>query len=156
MATKATNTRVHEGRDKLPGPSNTALRHRTDIAKCISGIVTGACCFFVRRVLRPPSTQCWPLLYDCEWPELGPRPAGDAFTAISTASVTCWSRAKRAVCTYSLRPRGRPKPQGQAYFPPCTRGGFPRASCPAARVWLAYVHGVTGSHYRLSSVYSPA
>jgi hypothetical protein len=87
---------VHEGRDKLPGPSNTALIHRTDmIAKHISGIVTCASCFCVRRVLRPPSPHSpgWPLLHACDWLELGPRPAGDAFTAINTISFTCCLRA---------------------------------------------------------------
>jgi hypothetical protein len=64
---------VHEGRHKLPGPSNTALVHRTDmIAKQISGIVTGACCFCVRRVLMPhPRTRhagyCYMLVAGSIW-----------------------------------------------------------------------------------------
>jgi hypothetical protein len=53
MVTTAARKRAHEGRDKLPGPSSTALVHRTGmIAKHISGIVTGACCFCVHRVLQ--------------------------------------------------------------------------------------------------------
>jgi hypothetical protein len=49
---------VREGRDKLPGPSNTALIHRTEMtAKYICGIVTGACCFSAHRVLRPSSAH---------------------------------------------------------------------------------------------------
>ena len=109
-------------------------------------------------VLKPPSTlsACWPLLHTCDWLKLSPRPARDALTAISTISFTCWSRHKRAMSTYSLRSRVRPRPQGQAYFPPCRRGGFLRASRPAAHVQLAYVDAFTCSHHRLSSVYSPA
>jgi hypothetical protein len=138
-ATKAARRRVHEGRDKLPGVSNTALAHCTDIIA--KYIVTGACRFSVHRVLRPPSAHsaCLPLLHAWEWVKLGARPAGDAATALSTISSTRWWRAKWAMCTYSLRSRVRPRPQGQACFPPCTRGGFLRASCPAARMKLAYV-----------------
>jgi hypothetical protein len=55
---------------------------------------------------------------------------------------------------YRVRSRGRPRPQGQACFPSCTRGGFLRASCPAAHVQLAYLDALTCSHHRLSSVYS--
>jgi hypothetical protein len=109
-------------------------------------------------VLRPPSTHsaCWLLLHTCDWLKLSPRPARDALTAISTISFTCWSRHKRAMCIYSLRSRGRPRPQGQAYLPPCTRGGFLRVSCPTAHVQLAYLEALTCSHHRSSSVYSPA
>jgi hypothetical protein len=52
--------------------------------------------------------------------------------------------------TYSLRSRGRSRPQGQAYFPPCTRGGFLRASCPVAHVQLVYSDACTCAHHRLS------
>jgi hypothetical protein len=109
-------------------------------------------------LLRPPSTHsaCWLLLHTCDWLELSPRPARDALTAIRTISFTCCSRHKRAMCMYSLRSHGRPRPQGQAYLPPCTRGGFLRVSCPAAHVQLAYLDALTCSHHRLSFVYSPA
>jgi hypothetical protein len=150
---------VHEGRDKLHGPSRTALVHRIGMGSTyICHTVTGACCFYVRGVLRPvfPHSAGWPRPHTCDWLELRACPAGDAFTAISTISFTCSWRAECAACMYRVRSRGRPRPQAQAYFSPCTRGGILRASCPAAHVQLAYLDACTCSHHRLSSVYSPA
>jgi hypothetical protein len=64
---------VLEGREKLPGPSNTALMHRTDMsAKCVCGIVTGACRFSVHLCSGPhPRTrhagQCYILVTGLSW-----------------------------------------------------------------------------------------
>jgi hypothetical protein len=114
MATTATRRRAHEGRGKLPGPSSTALVHRTGTgAAYVCHTVTGACCFCVRRVLRPPSphSACWPLLHACGWPKLRAHPAGDALAFIRVFNSTWWSWAERASCILRLRSSVRPRPQ---------------------------------------------
>jgi hypothetical protein len=135
MATTAIRRRVHEGRDKLSGPLSTALVHRTDmIAKYISGTVTGASWFCVRRLLRPPSPHSagCPRLYARDWLELRACSAGDALPVIISASTVRASSGLSGLYAYKGSDLASdPGLRGQACF---TRSGFLKASCPAARI----------------------
>jgi hypothetical protein len=157
MATKASKTRVHEGRDKLPGPSRTALIHRTGTgATYICHTVTGAYCFCVRRVLRPPSQHSagWPRLHACEWLELRACPAGKALSVISAVHSTWYLRAERASCIRSLRSGVRPRPQCH-HASRCTRAvGVPGANDPVARMQLYHVNVLVCLNRHMCSAYA--